>query len=60
LGVDHTVALHWNGTEWAIQPTPLLPGRPYLTGVSCRSATTCTAVGRWHNNQGKALIERRT
>jgi hypothetical protein len=62
LGVQHTVALHWNGTDWTIQPTPLMRNAavPILNGVSCRSATACTAVGWWNNKQGQALTERRT
>src|SRR6185437_14700028 len=38
-----TLAEHWNGTKWAIQPTPKHPGgnESGLTGVSCRSATDC-------------------
>ncbi len=62
LGVQHTVAMHWNGTAWTIQPTPLMRNAavPILNGVSCRSATACTAVGWWNNKQGQALTERRT
>jgi len=42
-----TLAERWNGTSWAIQPTPNPAGslQSYLTGVSCASATSCTAVG---------------
>jgi hypothetical protein len=63
LGVQQTLALHWNGTAWAIQPTPLMrnAATPVLNGVSCRSATACTAVGWWnHKHSRKALTERRT
>jgi hypothetical protein len=41
------LAERWNGTKWAIQATPV-PSDGYdpgLTGVSCASATACTAVG---------------
>jgi hypothetical protein len=46
--VDATLAERWNGTNWAIQPTPN-PAGPVseLTGVSCASATSCTAAGDW-------------
>ena len=42
------LAEHWNGSTWAIQPAPAPPtAGPFssLAGVSCTSATTCTAVG---------------
>ena len=44
---DLTVAEAWNGTKWKIQPTPNPVGaqQSYLNGVSCPSATGCTAVG---------------
>jgi IPT/TIG domain len=50
----------WNGLEWAIQTTPSTGGTAnHLEGVSCSSATACTAVG-WYTKSGatKALIER--
>jgi hypothetical protein len=43
----------WNGTSWALQPTPAPTGtgsgfyHPALTGVSCVSPAACTAVGRF-------------
>jgi hypothetical protein len=42
------VAEKWNGTRWAIQPGPQ-PGAQgsELTGVSCSSASRCSAVG-WY------------
>ncbi len=36
------LAERWNGRKWAIQGTP---GTGFLGGVSCPSATDCTAVG---------------
>lgn len=42
------LALRWNGTTWAVQPTPgdaTQNDTSGLTGVSCPSARTCTAVG---------------
>lgn len=43
------LAERWNGSAWAIQSTPgLTGGQSYanlLEGVSCTSATACTAVG---------------
>src|ERR1039458_7046818 len=37
----------WNGTTWSIEATPSHAGdfAIYLSGVSCTSATACTAVG---------------
>ena len=41
------MAERWDGSSWAIQPTPRLPGGAIglLIGVACTSATGCTAVG---------------
>jgi hypothetical protein len=46
-GTGYTLAEHWNGTRWRIQPTPNAPGatQSLLWGVSCGSATSCMAVG---------------
>ncbi len=42
-----TLAEAWNGTSWSIQQTPLrhTVADHVLDGVSCISATACTAVG---------------
>jgi len=51
-----TLAEHWNGKTWGVQATPNPPADgnplPYsqLTGVSCTSASACTAVGNSDNN----------
>jgi hypothetical protein len=48
------VVEHWNGSAWTIQETPkLLHGE--LLGVSCTSASACTATGLLGN---AALVER--
>jgi hypothetical protein len=41
------LAERWSGGQWVIQPTPSPAGSSFteLTGVSCLSATDCTAVG---------------
>jgi hypothetical protein len=48
-GEFYDFAERWNGTEWSIQSTPNLKEGTdplsELTGVSCSSATSCTAVG---------------
>jgi hypothetical protein len=51
---DETLAEQWNGTTWAIQSTPNPSGAqfPELTGVSCSSATACTAVGYYTSSDG--------
>jgi hypothetical protein len=47
----------WNGARWSLQPTPELVGSGFseFYGVSCSSATACTAVG---DNNGDPLVER--
>ena len=48
-----TLAERWNGTAWRVQPTPNPPnfttstGEVALDGVSCTSATACTASGQY-------------
>jgi hypothetical protein len=45
-GQSAALAERWNGVRWRIQPTPRVPkGGVLLTGVSCASASACTAVG---------------
>jgi hypothetical protein len=42
------LAMRWNGTTWAVQPTPgdaTENETSALTGVSCPSARSCTGVG---------------
>jgi hypothetical protein len=48
---DEMLAEHWNGTTWAITPTPSPSGTlgSGLRGVSCTSASACTAVGFYSN-----------
>jgi hypothetical protein len=56
-----TLAERWNGSTWSIQPTPNPAGAPVslLNGVSCASATACTAVGGYNNGTaGVTLAER--
>jgi hypothetical protein len=55
-GVAVTLAERWNGKAWAVQATPNPSGSSnatsgnYLDGVSCTSASACTAVGYYYNN----------
>jgi hypothetical protein len=39
----------WNGSDWQILPSSVLPGVQYATfaAVSCTDATSCTAVGAY-------------
>jgi hypothetical protein len=56
-GASRTVAERWNGTRWRIQHTPDPPqGGGSLNGVSCTSASACTAVGA--TATGRTLAER--
>jgi hypothetical protein len=56
-GTQLTLVETWNGTTWAIQPTPNPTGSRHssLSGVSCTSATACTAVGSYDNSTGTQL-----
>src|ERR1017187_1158169 len=47
-GSEFTLAERWNGTAWSIESSPS-PGSygPTLLGVSCPSASDCTAVGTY-------------
>jgi hypothetical protein len=51
-GTDVTLAERWDGSSWAIQPTPNPAGatQSLLSGVSCTAATACTAVGYYYNS----------
>jgi hypothetical protein len=55
--VGPTLAEHWNGTKWRIQPTPNppAPGGGALTGVACPSPSACTAVGASVDATGHGL-----
>jgi hypothetical protein len=48
-------ALTWNGTRWALVPTPVLAGPVIysgLQGVSCPSARACVATGYYQSSSG--------
>jgi hypothetical protein len=53
-GTELTLAESWNGTSWAIQPTPNPAGATSsaLSGLSCTAAAACTAVGDYRNVAG--------
>jgi hypothetical protein len=56
-GAQVTLAERWNGSSWAIQPTPNPTGAigSSLNGVSCTAATACTAVGFYYKSTGNSL-----
>jgi hypothetical protein len=52
----------WNGTAWKVQSTPKLAvhseseaATAPLDGVSCSSATACTAAGYYENSAGEVV-----
>jgi hypothetical protein len=55
---EETLAEQWNGTAWAIQPTPnpSSAAGSGLAGVSCTSASACTAVGDYSTFQSLASV----
>jgi hypothetical protein len=54
IGIEETqsVAEHWNGSHWVIQPVPAPAGATYslLNGVSCPKASFCLATGYSYND----------
>ena len=57
-GAQKTLAEAWNGTSWAIRSTPNPAAGvrgSFLNGVSCTSATACTAVGYYRNGSGTSV-----
>jgi len=53
-GVEVPFAERWNGTEWTVQSMPAPTGAKAtnLSGVSCPTATACTAGGEYTNSSG--------
>jgi hypothetical protein len=51
-GTDLPLAAFYTGSGWTIEPTQIPSGAAHsqLNGVSCTSATACTAVGSYGNN----------
>jgi len=51
-GNEDTLAEAWNGASWSIEttPNPTGEGNDTLNGVSCTSASACTAVGDYTDN----------
>jgi hypothetical protein len=59
-GPQIALAEHWNGKVWAIQKVAKFSASEngYLDGVSCTSASACTAVGSYSAGGGETLAER--
>jgi streptogramin lyase len=60
-GTEVPLGEGWNGIEWSLQSTANPTGgtENVLDGVSCSSATACTAVGSYETSNGhRPLIER--
>ena len=61
-GAGVTLAEQWSGSRWRVTRTAVLPGARagLLFGVSCVSATACTAVGSATSRSGRTrpLAER--
>ena len=56
-----TLAERWNGSTWSIQTTPNPAGASdiFLQGVSCTSASACTAVGDYFNGTATVTLAER-
>jgi hypothetical protein len=60
-GLVVTLAEHWDGSTWTIQPTPNPSGKykqGILDGISCPSAKNCYATGMGLDNRTGLLVER--
>ena len=58
-GVPNAVAELWSGSRWSVQPVSITTSfdDSELAGVSCTTATNCTAVGAYDDSGSKALAE---
>lgn len=56
-GAPHPLVERWDGSEWEVQEAPDPSGaqRAQFRGVSCSSATACTAVGWYRDEEGSDL-----
>jgi hypothetical protein len=54
-GDVYALAEHWNGSAWAYQTTVSPNSNAALYGVSCSSATSCTAAGVYTSSTGYGL-----
>ena len=59
-GYYQTLTELWNGAKWSTVPSPDMghgTNENFLSGVSCVSATACTAVGQYGVTSSAPLIE---
>jgi hypothetical protein len=58
-GAGTTLIESWNGTSWSVVPSPTAgTAGSFLYGVSCASATACTAVGFYYTSGARwTLVE---
>jgi hypothetical protein len=59
-GLEEPLAELWNGSYWAVETPPSIPGptgAAVLTGVSCPSASLCVAVGGSSESGDTAVSE---
>src|SRR5262249_36940410 len=56
-GPGRTLVERWNGSGWTVaaSPNPVGAGDSYLSGVRCKSATSCTAVGAYTSTSDQTL-----
>jgi hypothetical protein len=52
ITMDRGLTIWWNGTAWELEAPPVPAGAidEHLHGVSCTSATVCTAVGQYNSS----------
>jgi hypothetical protein len=57
-GAQVPIAESWDGTSWTRQPIAAPTGGTFneLTGVSCTTATACTAVGHYHSSLSQVTL----
>jgi hypothetical protein len=57
FGAGHALAERWDGARWAVQPArdPATAVWTGLTGISCASAASCTAVGWYFTAAGRRV-----
>ena len=56
LAAEKVLVERWNGRVWKLQPTPAARLSGVLNGVSCSSASDCTAVGSGGPPRGRQSV----